>query len=71
MDEVFGPGYSRSVASDLVMSALEGRSAEQALADGERPERVWEAICEATGQSERVRWLHRAPAAKGRPRPRS
>lgn len=65
MDEVFGPAYSRSLATDLVLADLGGRTVDQALSDGERPVLVWEAVCEATGQSEAVRWLHRAPAPKG------
>lgn len=66
MDEVFGSGYARSLAADLVLADLGGRTVDQALADGERPALVWEAVCEATGQPESVRWLHRAAQAKGR-----
>lgn len=69
MDEVFGPGYSRSIAADLTMSQLGGRTAERALADGEAPRVVWEALCEATGQPDSVRWLHRNdPRARRRSR---
>lgn len=70
MDEVFGPGYARSVASDLTMSRLGGRTAEQAISDGEPPREVWEALCEATGQPDAVRWLHRTdPRGRRRARP--
>lgn len=67
MDEVFGADYARSLAADLVMADLDGRTAAQALADGERPGVVWEAVCDATGQSDQVRWLHRAPTKGRRP----
>ncbi|MBN8884029.1 MAG: DUF3046 domain-containing protein [Salana multivorans] len=67
MDEVFGPGYARSLASDLVVSALDGRTAQQALDAGVPPREVWEALCEATDQPDAVRWLHRA-AKPGRRR---
>ncbi|GMA31759.1 hypothetical protein GCM10025875_17510 [Litorihabitans aurantiacus] len=68
MDQAFGPTYARSLAGDLVISALDGRTPEQALAGGVAPREVWEAVCEATGQPDAVRWLHRAEP--GRPRRR-
>ncbi len=64
MDEVFGAGYARSLASDLVLGALGGRTAQQALDEGEPPRVVWEALCDATGQSEATRWLHRGDTKK-------
>ncbi len=67
MDDVFGAAYARSIAADLVMTQLGGRTAEQALADGEQPRVVWEALCDATGQPESVRWLHRGRPARRRP----
>lgn len=72
MDEVFGAGYARSVASDLTMSALGGRSAQDALDAGVPPREVWEALCDATDQPDSVRWLHRAATSRSRPgsRPR-
>lgn len=68
MDDVFGAAYSRSLAGDLVISGLDGRTAAAALADGVPPREVWEAVCDATGQGEDVRWLHRAPEAERRRR---
>lgn len=46
MDDEFGRGYSRSLASDHVLGALGGRTAVQALESGVRPRAVWQAICE-------------------------
>jgi hypothetical protein len=47
MDSVFGRAYSRSIASDQVLSTLEGRTVDQALAAGEDAKRVWRAVCAA------------------------
>lgn len=43
----FGPGYARSVACDQVLTALGGRTADEALSEGEAPARVWQALCVA------------------------
>lgn len=47
MDDEFGPSYARTLARDLVLDGLDDRTAEQALAAGQTPRRVWEALCEA------------------------
>ncbi|HEX5493746.1 MAG TPA: DUF3046 domain-containing protein [Mycobacteriales bacterium] len=47
MDERFGAGYARSVARDLVLADLGGRTVEQALAAGLPARDVWQAVCEA------------------------
>lgn len=60
MDEVFG-AYGRSLARDLVLGPLQGRTAEQALADGERPGLVWAAICDVNDLPDHIRWHHRQP----------
>lgn len=57
MRGVFGGSVAASVASDQVMSTLGGRSAEQALADGEDPGVVWDALCEHMGIDEERRHL--------------
>ena len=49
VEEEFGPGYASVVVDDLVLGALEGRTARQALAAGVPPRSVWLALCEATG----------------------
>ncbi|WP_417220740.1 DUF3046 domain-containing protein [Arthrobacter sp.] len=46
MDDEFGAGYSRVLASELVLSDLGDRSAQQALSAGIEPRRIWLAVCE-------------------------
>lgn len=46
MDDEFGAGYSRTLASSLVLSAVGGVTAQEALAKGVAPRDVWLAICE-------------------------
>lgn len=46
MDDEFGAGYSRVLASELVLADLGDRSAVQALSAGTEPRRIWRAICE-------------------------
>ena len=46
MDDEFGAGYSRVLSSSLVLGAVGGRTADQALAAGVSPRAVWLAICE-------------------------
>ena len=48
VEEEFGAGYASVVVDDLVLGALDGRTARQALAAGVAPRAVWLAICEAT-----------------------
>jgi hypothetical protein len=45
MDDEFGEAYAGSLARDHVLGALGNRTALQALADGEAPRAVWEALC--------------------------
>jgi hypothetical protein len=51
----FGDSYAESVAQDHVLSALGGRTINQALADGEDVKVVWRAVCEAFHVPERMR----------------
>ncbi|RFS85636.1 Protein of unknown function (DUF3046) [Actinomadura pelletieri DSM 43383] len=44
MRQQFGEAYAESVAKDYVMAELDGRTIEQALADGESAKRVWQAV---------------------------
>ena len=48
VEEEFGRGYASVVVDDLVLGALDGRTARQALAAGVPPRSVWIALCEAT-----------------------
>jgi hypothetical protein len=47
MEQVFGPGYSASVATDQVLPELGGRTVQQALAAGEETVVVWRAVVAA------------------------
>lgn len=47
MNARFGEAYADSVARDLVIAQLGGRTVVAALAAGEQPRTVWEAVCEA------------------------
>lgn len=42
----FGEAYAESVAKDYVLSSLDGRTVNKALADGEDAKVIWRAICE-------------------------
>lgn len=47
MDDHLGEAYARVWASQFVMAALEGRTAQEALDAGVAPKQVWRAVCEA------------------------
>ncbi len=47
MDQVFGPVYAASVASDQVLPQLGGRTVRQALEAGFETVTVWRAVCAA------------------------
>ncbi len=47
LEQVFGPGYASSVASDQVLTQLGGRTITQALAAGEETVVVWRAVVAA------------------------
>jgi hypothetical protein len=66
MGGVFGPVYAKSLASDLVMGALGGHTAVEALDAGVPPRDVWEALCTAMDVPEAQRWAHRLPQRKNR-----
>lgn len=44
MNQQFGESYAQSVAKDFVMAELDGRTIEQALAEGVPVKRVWQAV---------------------------
>jgi hypothetical protein len=46
MDDEFGAGYSRVLSSTLVLTGVSGRTADQALAAGIEPRKVWLAVCD-------------------------
>lgn len=45
MDDEFGSGMARHLASSVVLAELDGRTADEALEAGESPRTVWEALC--------------------------
>jgi hypothetical protein len=47
MSDEFGEAYGRVLSKDLVLSALGGRTAEQAISAGLPTRDIWLAICEA------------------------
>ena len=49
MDRALGPAYARSWASLYVITELQGRTAEQALAAGVAPKEVWRAVWAVLG----------------------
>jgi len=55
MDEHFGSAYAQSVAKDFVLAGLGGRTAMQALAEGEDVKVIWQAICAAFPVPDRLR----------------
>lgn len=59
----FGDGYGAVLIHDLVLGALDGRTAEDALDAGADARDVWLALCRETGVP-RERW-----AGVGRPDP--
>ncbi|HEV8276099.1 MAG TPA: DUF3046 domain-containing protein [Streptosporangiaceae bacterium] len=51
----FGDSYAQSVAKDFALARLDGRTVDQALADGVDAKTVWRAVCEAFDVPERLR----------------
>ena len=47
MEDEFGPTYAVSLARDLALDALGGRTAQEALDAGLPPRDVWLALCDA------------------------
>ncbi|WP_022861019.1 DUF3046 domain-containing protein [Bifidobacterium minimum] len=67
MDEVFGRAYGRSLARDLCLTALDGGTVVEALADGVEPRVVWNVLCDQMGVPDSRRWGkdHNAPPLPG------
>jgi Protein of unknown function (DUF3046) len=47
LEDVFGPAYAASVASDQILPELQGRTVDQALRAGVPTLAVWRAVCAA------------------------
>ena len=56
---VYGSAHGRSLAQDLVLPGL-GATCAEALARGEPPRRVWDALCDEMNATEADRWAYRA-----------
>ncbi|SMH47493.1 Protein of unknown function [Rathayibacter oskolensis] len=65
VDDEFGASYARVLVSDLVLTELDGRTAEQALRDGEEAREVWLALCRANDVPE-ARWHGIDPKKRNR-----
>jgi hypothetical protein len=55
MDEEFGAGYAGVIENSMVLLELGDRTATVALAQGEEPRVVWQAICKAN-EVPKSRW---------------
>lgn len=58
VDDAFGSARGRSLAMDMTISALDSRTAAQAIEEGVEPQRVWEALVEQMGLPEQYRFWH-------------
>lgn len=58
VDEAFGSARGRSLATDLTITALDSRTAAQAIDEGVEPQRVWEALVEQMDLPEKYRFWH-------------
>jgi Protein of unknown function (DUF3046) len=55
MELVLGPSYARVWSRQQVLSALDGRTVDEALQGGEPPKAVWRAVAEALSLPESQR----------------
>lgn len=55
MRELLGPAHAEFFASMQVLSGLDNRTVEQALADGEPAKEVWRVVCDVTDAPARLR----------------
>ena len=44
LEQAFGPAYARSFAADHVFTELDGRTIDEALAQGEEAVTIWRAV---------------------------
>ncbi|MGB9036334.1 histidine kinase [Arthrobacter sp. UCD-GKA] len=63
MDDEFGAGYSRTLATSLVLAEVGGVTAAEALGKGVAPKKVWQAMCKMQDVPPE-RWLGRDIAPK-------
>lgn len=56
LEEVFGRSYGRALAHDQRLTKLGGRTAVEALDDGEDPRVVWNVLCDQMDVPDARRW---------------
>lgn len=56
VDEVLGSAHGRVLVADLVLPALDQRTAQQALDDGVEPRDVWHVLCDELDIPDARRW---------------
>lgn len=55
-DHVFGPALARAYTRDVVLEPLGGRTAGEALEEGQPVRAVWTALCDAMDVPDSARW---------------
>ncbi|OKL55176.1 hypothetical protein BSZ39_00285 [Bowdeniella nasicola] len=63
---IYGEALGTSLAADLSLLQLGGRTIDQALADEVPVPKVWAAFCEEMGAGDEVRFYHRSIAREKR-----
>lgn len=70
MDVTFGHRHGQALMRDLVLPVLASRTPAEAVAAGEDPQLVWDAVCAEMRVPEDARFPHRQdrrrPASRGR-----
>ena len=56
MNDEFGSMRAQSLHTDLALSSLGSRTAQQAFDDGLDPKSIWLAVCDAAGVPPERRW---------------
>jgi hypothetical protein len=56
VDEVLGEAQGREIVRTFVVGALDHRTAQRALDDGEEPRTVWHALCDELAIPQERRW---------------
>lgn len=64
VERVFGSAYGRALTADLALADLDYATAEDALAAGIPPQRVWLAICVEMDLDENLTHYHRVKPAR-------
>ena len=57
---VYGSAYGSTLAADLALAGLGGKTISEALDQGENVDRIWAAFCDEMDADDEVRWYHRS-----------